>query len=136
MPDRRRDRAPAPELGKNLVGDSGDRLPGLVGERVETAIGENAAQFTSDWLRRPRRERLQTKPTTPSLAPPLRKGTTPHEFLAAREGSRLFSKADTCNYLQAKSTRTGSASLRRTRRQGVAVVRYAQPEPNGKKRRQ
>src|SRR5260221_8404369 len=43
MPDRRRDRAPAPELGKNLVGDSGDRLPGLVGERVETAIGENAA---------------------------------------------------------------------------------------------
>src|SRR5260370_14377998 len=43
MPDRRRDRAPAPELGKNLLGDPGDRLPGLLSERVETAIGENAA---------------------------------------------------------------------------------------------
>jgi hypothetical protein len=43
MPHGRRDRTPVPELNEDLVCDPGDRLPGRVNERVETAIGENAA---------------------------------------------------------------------------------------------
>src|SRR5216684_6108986 len=43
MPDRRRDGTEAPQLAEQLAGYSGDRLAGLIAERVETAVGEHVA---------------------------------------------------------------------------------------------
>src|SRR5437762_7623093 len=43
MPNGGGHRAPALELGEDLVRASGDRLLGFLPERIETAIGETAA---------------------------------------------------------------------------------------------
>ena len=56
-----------------------------------------------------------------------------------RCSAQMDSRANTCaapqldQFISRAGWRTGSASPRRARRQRVAVVRYAQPEPNGKK---
>ena len=56
-----------------------------------------------------------------------------------RCSAQMDSRANTCvapqldQFISRAGWRTGSASPRRARRQRVAVVRYAQPEPNGRK---